>query len=342
MRRHGFSGRARQCMLLLLAVVTLVGIASSVNLSLIDISLAAQDSNPRSDYWRLVRANDKGYSAVSGRETNELIQGSGEVWRQLRNGPIATYGVWLMAVTVFALAGFYLYRGKVELTHPRSGNTVERWNRQERVLHWSTAILFILLAITGLSLLYGRALLIPLLGHELFSMYATLCKWVHNIAGPFFIVGLCLMILRWIKHNIPDKTDIQWCLQFGGMIGDRHPSARRMNAGEKAWFWTLVFAGLGVAVSGLILDFPNFDQERELIQLAHLAHAVLAIVLISFSLGHIYIGTIGTEGALEGMTTGQVDTTWAKQHHDLWYAEISQRQTTEPEPGPAQTPDTVS
>lgn len=137
------------------------------------------------------------------------------------------------------------------------------------------------------------------------------------------------MILLWFKYNLPDKTDIKWFLEFGGMIGDKHPSARRMNAGEKAWYWTLFFAGSGVAISGLVLDFPNFNQEREIIQLAHLTHAILAILLMSFSLGHIYIGTIGTEGALEGMVTGKVDTSWAKQHHDLWYEEISNQGTAE-------------
>ncbi len=314
------SSPARIGLAAVLILFTSLGILSVFNT--LESGYAAEETNPRADYWRLVRSNENGYSAVTGRETNELIQGSGEVWRQLRNGPIATYGALLMLFTLLALGAFYLYRGKVELGHPRSGDTVERWNKQERILHWYTAVLFILLAFTGLSLLYGRAVLIPLLGHDGFSSYAIICKWVHNIAGPFFIVGLVVMILLWFKHNIPDKTDIKWFLEFGGMIGDKHPSAKRMNAGEKAWFWTLFFAGAGVAISGLVLDFPNFDQEREIIQLAHLTHAILAILLMSFSLGHIYIGTIGTEGALEGMVTGRVDTTWARQHHDLWYEEI--------------------
>lgn len=321
---------ARLWALILLVILTCLAVVSVFYT--VDISYAAEKSNPRADYWRMVRSNESGYSAVTGRETNELIQGSGEVWRQFRNGPIATYGAWFMALTLFALAGFYFYRGKVELTHPRTGETVVRWNRPERILHWYTAVLFIALTITGLSLLYGRAVLIPVLGHDFFSSYASICKWIHNIAGPFFIVGLVLMILLWFKHNLPDKTDIKWFLEFGGMIGDKHPSARRMNAGEKAWYWTLFFAGSGVAISGLVLDFPNFNQEREIIQLAHLTHAILAILLMSFSLGHIYIGTIGTEGALEGMVTGKVDTSWAKQHHDLWYEEIShQRSVDKPE-----------
>lgn len=293
--------------------------------------VAAEQQESEPAYWEQLQINQKGYSAVSGRETDELIQSTGKIWRDLRRGPVSVIGALFIAVTAFALLAFYLYRGQVKLSQPKTGNTVERWNKFERYLHWFTAITFILLMITGLSLLYGRTLFIPLLGHEVFSSYASIAKLIHNYTGLLFMVGLLLMIVSWLKHNLPDKTDIQWFLQFGGMIGDKHPSAKRMNAGEKGWFWTLFFAGTLVVVSGLILDFPNFDQERELLQLAHITHVVLALVLIAFSLGHIYIGTIGTEGALEGMVTGQVDTTWAKQHHDLWYAELEQQDSDKPD-----------
>ncbi|MEN8259331.1 MAG: formate dehydrogenase subunit gamma [Pseudomonadota bacterium] len=283
---------------------------------------ASGHTNPRAELWRQVREGVVGYTAVTGQETGVLIQGTGQVWRQLRNGPLATYGAWLLAVTVFALGFFYLLRGQVKLTEPRTGITVLRWTLAERILHWYTALLFIVLGITGLSLLYGRAMIIPLIGKAGFSAYAEFAKLLHNFLGPLFIVGLLLMFAAWARDNIPNRLDIQWLKSFGGMIGHRHPSAERMNAGEKAWFWLLVFAGLAVSVSGLILDFPNFEQGRFVIQIAHLLHASLAIVLVAASLAHIYIGTVGTQDALEGMVSGRVDAAWAKQHHDLWYEEI--------------------
>lgn len=161
----------------------------------------AKITNPKSDYWRLVRGNEKGYSAVKGRETNELIQGSGQNWRALRNGPVATYGSWMIGLTLAVLALFYLWRGKVELTHPRTGETVERWSVKERRIHWVTAILFIILAVTGMSLLYGRLVLIPVFGHHGFSAYAEIAKWAHNLLGPLFMVGLLSMIINWFKYN---------------------------------------------------------------------------------------------------------------------------------------------
>ncbi len=288
-----------------------------------------EETNPRADYWRMVRDNTNGYSAVKGRETNELIQGSGQNWRQLRNGPLATYGSWLMGFTIAVLALFYLLGGQVKLSHERTGQTIERWTLSERRLHWITAGLFVILTVTGLSLLYGRAVLIPLFGHDGFGLYAGWAKFVHNILGPAFVLSLFIMLVKWVGNNFFNKIDLEWFKAYGGMIGDNHPSAEKLNGGEKLWFWTLATAGVALCVSGLVLDFPNFDQERELIQLSHLIHLLTALVLIAFSFGHIYIGTVGTEGALEGMVTGQVDTAWAKQHHDLWLQEVEQQQTKE-------------
>ena len=296
------------------------------------VSLLPTDSVFASDAdsWRKIREGVAGYTAVKGQETDVLIQGSGQNWRQLRNGPVATYGAWLLALTVFALGGFYLIRGQVKLTEPRSGETILRWSYAERILHWFTAIIFLILMLTGLSLLYGRAVLIPVFGHTLFSGYAELAKLSHNYLGPLFIVGLLLMFIAWVKDNIPSRLDIEWFKHFGGMIGSKHPSADRINAGEKTWFWLLIFAGTAVSITGLVLDFTNLGQERSLIQISHIIHSISALLLSVGALGHIYIGTIGTEGALEGMKTGKVDVNWAKQHHDLWYKKLQQSQPKRP------------
>jgi formate dehydrogenase subunit gamma len=285
----------------------------------------AEKTNPRADTWRHVRSNDTGYSAVKGRETNELIQGSGENWRQLRNGPLALYGSWLLGFALAALVAFYLWRGAIKLEHPPTGELVERWSPYERRLHWLSAISFIVLAITGLSLLYGRHVLIPILGHEGFGVYANIAKWVHNVLGPVFVVLFIGMITKWFKDNLFNRIDLEWFKAGGGIVGNGHPSAERLNGGEKLFFWTLAIAGFALCVSGLILDFPNFDQERELIQISHIIHLITAVGLIAFSFGHIYIATIGTEGALDGMKTGYVDVAWAEQHHDLWLEQVRQQ-----------------
>ena len=255
-----------------------------------------------------------------------LIQGSGQNWRQLRNDVIARYLGILVSLTLLFFGLFYFFRGPIKLTQSRTGITLLRWSTFERVIHWYTALIFILLALTGLIILYGRSLLIPLIGHELFSTLATYSKLTHNLSGPFFLIGLLFMFFMWVKDNIPNRIDIAWFKAFGGLIGSQHPSAERMNAGEKSWFWLLAFAGIIVSATGLILDFANFGQDRFIMQVCHLLHTLSACLLMIGAIGHIYIGTLGTEGAFEGMKNGRVDSTWAKQHHDLWYDKIKEKE----------------
>jgi formate dehydrogenase subunit gamma len=324
----------RKKMMTWTAIIMLLGVFLLPMTGYISTGFATPDkpeqaSNPRSDFWRMVRNTTAGYSSVTGRESNVLIQGSGQNWRQLRNGPIAKYGSWLLSGMLAVLALFYSYSGKVAMTHPRTGQTVERWTFKERRLHWITTGLFIVLSITGLSLLYGRAVLIPLFGHDGFSAYADIAKLTHNILGPLFMLGLISMLVNWFSQNLFNRVDWQWFKAFGGMLGDKHPSAEKLNGGEKMWFWSLATAGVALCLSGLILDFPNFDQDRQLLQISHLIHVSTALLLIAFAFGHIYIGSIGTEGALEGMVTGHVDTAWAKQHHDLWLKELQEQEQSE-------------
>ncbi len=272
--------------------------------------------------WQQIREGIGGYSAVNGQESEILIQATGTQWLTIRNELIAGTGAWLIALTVLALALFYLIRGRVKLTEPATGEMIERWSKSERWLHFYTASLFILLALTGLSLLYGRSFLISWLGHDSFSQVADIAKIVHNYAGPLFSVGLVMMGMIWFQDNLFNKTDITWFKQYGGMIGNQHPSAGRMNAGEKAWFWLLMTAGVLVSITGMNLDFPNLGQYRLIMQISHIIHSVSAFLLIIGALGHIYIGTIGTEGALRGIITGKVDKSWARQHHDLWLQQL--------------------
>ncbi|MFP5357224.1 MAG: formate dehydrogenase subunit gamma [Gammaproteobacteria bacterium] len=282
-----------------------------------------EQTNPRSDYWREVREGQSGYSTLPRADGNDLIQNGGENWRQLRNGPVMIIGGLFLPLVVLAIGLFHLWKGQKKVQGPLSGRRVQRWTRGERILHWTTASLFILLAITGLSLLFGRVVLIPLMGHEGFAAWALAAKWLHNLGGPLFSVCVLLIVLFWIKDNIPNRTDLEWFRNGGGMFG-KHASAGRMNGGEKVWFWFIATFGVIVCITGLILDFPNVFTGRDSFQNANLIHAALAIAWVGLFFGHAYIGTLGTEGALEGMTTGQVSEEWARQHHDLWLEEMQQ------------------
>ena len=300
-------------------------------------SAAEQQTNPRANYWRAVREGYDGYTAASGPYTSDvLIQNGGQNWRQLRNQTVTNLTAWIMALALGAIALFVVLRGQVKLSHDRSGRTVERWNMQERVLHWYTAVLFIILSITGLSMLFGRAVLIPVLGYAGFSAYAGVARALHDYLGPFFVVGVVLEIVAWLRYALPEPTDAEWLRRGGGFFekSGRHPSAGRINPGEKyLTFWIgLVLLGGAVSVTGIMLDFAYFGLSRETMQVSNVIHSIAGILWLSLMFGHMYLGAWGVEGTLEGMVNGRVSSEWAKEHHDAWYereARKTEEQTAE-------------
>jgi formate dehydrogenase subunit gamma len=287
----------------------------------VETSADWQETNPRSEYWREARQGTEGYSAVKGPAANVLIDNGGQNFRQIRNGPISTVGPWVLAVMLLGVAGmFVLSGGGQKVEKPLSGKRVPRWSSYVRVVHWIMSIAFLLLAITGLSLLFGRAVLIPLMGAEGFSAWAFAAKYIHNYSGPVFLVTLVALVLSMARDNLPSRVDIDWFLK-GGFAG-KHVPTGKLNAGEKLWFWFNATGGVVVALTGLFLILPNVFEGRSGMQIALLLHAGLALLYIGGSFIHMYMGTVGARGALDAITKGHVSSEWAEQHHDLWYYEV--------------------
>mgnify|MGYP006287704669 CR=1 FL=1 len=291
----------------------------------VGVALAQEEgTNPRSGTWRAVRQGVAGYTSVDSEPHQVLIQTEGQLWRRLRNGPLATVAPWVLAGVLAAIGLFLFVFGRDRLEEPRTGELIPRFSLAERILHWTTAVLFIVLALTGLSMLFGRAVLIPVFGQTAFAGYMQVGMFVHNISGPLFLAGIVVEFAVWVRDNIPKPMDLRWFKSMGGMVGTGpRPHAEKVNGGEKAWFWLMVLAGAGVGVTGVILDFPIWGQSRQTMQVAHLVHAAVAVLFVAASFGHIYIGTIGAEGTFEGMWRGKVDAAWAKQHQDLWYEKMT-------------------
>ncbi|MGP1678503.1 MAG: formate dehydrogenase subunit gamma [Burkholderiales bacterium] len=273
--------------------------------------------------WRDVRSGKEGYTAIQGRETGVLIQSEGETWRRLRNGPIAFYGGWAVVLMLIALAIFYKLRGPMGLHSPPTGKMIERFSSFERIAHWSMAISFLILALSGLTMLFGKYLLLPLIGHTLFSWLAELGKNLHNFVGPIFLFSIVVFVIKFIRDNFPRAYDITWLVKGGGVFSGEVVPSGRFNAGEKIWFWGGVI-GLGAVscASGLVLDFPNFDQSRSLMMLANIVHIISGLWFIMWAATHIYLGTVGTTGAYEAMRNGYVDETWAREHAQYWYEDV--------------------
>lgn len=282
----------------------------------------AASTNPIAEFWRVVRNGVPGYTAVSSEGHSVLIQNGGENWREIRNILIIGYTPWILGLALVAMGLFHLFVGGDKLEEPRTGEMIQRYTAWDRFIHWYTALLFIIMAITGLSLLLGRDGLIPVFGHGPMASYLSFSKLVHNWAGPLFLAGVFLEFVTWVSNNIPHKRDLKWLKNMGGMIGSGpRPPTGKINGGEKAWFWLMVIFGTTVGITGVILDFPIWGQDRFTMQVSHVIHATAAVLFVTASFGHIYMGTLGSQGAFEGMWKGKVDKAWAKQHADLWLAE---------------------
>ncbi len=303
---------------------------------------ATDDTNPRSEYWRAVREGQGGYTAVAGQETGVLIQNGGQNWRQYRNGPVVFYGGLLILGMISALLLYHLIVGGQKLEH-ETGKLMLRWPLFDRVIHWYTAVLFLILAVTGFSLLWGRYILIPIFGAEGFAAYANIAKPVHDYLAVPFIVGFVVALLIWFKHNIPKSYDLEWFMKGGGYLNNgEHPPAGFSNAGEKSLYWTLLFGGIALMISGWFMLFPNMGFDRGQMQLANIVHSVSAIIMMAFICVHIYLASVGSPGVLRGMVTGYIDEGYAQQHHPLWYEEVKGKAKAahktggaSPAPGPA-------
>ncbi|WP_025916244.1 formate dehydrogenase subunit gamma [Herminiimonas sp. CN] len=287
--------------------------------------------------YRIVNAGTPNYSSLPALEASVLIQPkaqfpgqvrattAGEAWRQYRNGPLTHMGGWILLVVLLLIAAMYLLRGKIKLEGSLTGRLIERFTSLERMAHWTMAISFVLLALTGGIVLFGKYVLLPVFGLTLFGWLAFACKNIHNFVGPIFTGSIVVFFVLFVKDNLPGKGDLNWFAKFGGLLSGKHVSSGRFNAGEKLMFWgAVVLFGLIISASGFVLDMlvPGLVYTRGNMQIANIIHIAAAVLVASMILGHIYIGTLGMEGAYQAMRTGYVDDAWAKQHHDLWYDDI--------------------
>jgi formate dehydrogenase subunit gamma len=303
-----------------IALVLIVAVASPV---------AAQQRNPDSSVnptASSVKEDQlfKEFDRISGRCTLPdqkactIEQPAGRDWRQFHQVTLR----WIGAISVLGMLAllvvFYLTRGMVRLESGRSGRVLVRFSAFERLVHWMTATCFIILAISGLNITFGKPLLLPLIGPEAFTDWSQWAKYAHNYLSFPFTLGVFLILLMWIAWNVPNRVDVEWLKKGGGMVGHEHPPADRFNAGQKMIYWIVVLGGAAVAVSGYILMFPFYGTNIADMQVAQIIHGIVGMLFIAVMIAHIYIGSIGMEGAFEAMWDGTVDVNWAKEHHSLW------------------------
>jgi len=326
-----------------------------------DVATEAQSTDLNTGFWSQIRKGATGTVSIPDKNAAVLIQSEGDTaYRAFRNGPLKLYSVYALLGMLFLLALYFLLRGRIKIDHGRSGVTIERFNGLERFAHWLMAGSFVILAVSGLNMLFGRYALMPVIGKEAFAFITLWGKYLHNYLSFAFMLGVALAFILWVVHNFPNRHDLVWLLKGGGLFTKgSHPPAKKFNAGQKILFWSVVILTVSVSLSGIALMFPfetafmaktfaalnavGFDlptsvtaiQEQQLNQIWHAIVGVLFIVII---LGHIYIGSVGMEGAFDAMGSGEVDTNWAREHHSLWVEEMEQKAKSAPAAGSASQP----
>jgi formate dehydrogenase subunit gamma len=269
-------------------------------------------------------AFSRGTSTLPAPKTGVLEQPQGRIWRSIRNNEIFYGGAIYILGLSLLIALFLAWRGRIPLKEGFSSETVERFSAFERANHWLTAGSFLAMALTGLVILYGDVLIRPWLGADAFSGLAEFSSWSHIALAVPFVLGVLVMIVLWTRQNLPERLDWQWLKRGGGFLSDsgESPPARRFNTGQKIVFWSVVLGGLVLTGSGLALAFPFYWLDYTGMQVAQIVHAAVALLMIGLIIGHIYIGTVGMQGAFSAMWSGRVDRNWAREHHDLWYRQV--------------------
>ena len=339
---------------LVLALFVILSMAGQPAIVSADSNNAESSGKPLSpanlgaDLWAAVRARSDQASEqhklvldpqisrttqVRGHDSNVLVNQAGETWMSFRNQQLMPKGRDLMIFVLLLIFIFYIFWGRIEVEGGESGVLLPRFSMSARMIHWFLAGVFILLSISGLILLYGRSMLIPLVGHGAFSVIADISKEVHNLSGPLFPFLLVLIFLNMVRQNLYERGDMTWVVKGGGFFGGSHPSAGRYNPGEKLLFWLTILLGVVISVTGLVLNFPvlatmvldyypEFEQYRRVMETMHGVHGVVGIVFISLIFGHIFLATVLVPGTLTGMTSGKVDVNWARSHHSRWYKQM--------------------
>jgi len=268
------------------------------------------------------------YVSIPDKQAGVLIQRSGQEWRLIRNGIITVYGGWLLALAFFGVIAMYTIKGSIKLHEPLSGVKIKRFSFFDRFVHWTMAASFLALAFTGLMILYGKYFAMPVMGGVTYGLFLNICKNIHNFVGPLFTLCIVIFFILFAHKNVFGKGDMAWLVSFGGIFSGKHVPAGFFNFGEKFWFWFgMTFLGLVISASGFVLDmivpFMQVEYLRGTMQIANIIHSSAAILMTAMAMGHIYIGTIGMQGSIDGMKTGYVDATWAKEHHELWYDKLN-------------------
>ncbi len=158
----------------------------------------------------------------------------------------------------------------------------------------------------------------PLIGPRR-SDLVDLAKYAHHFVSWAFMLGVVLMLLTWIRHNLPDRYDAKWLKSDRRILRPSNPNAytagRFQHRARNFIFWSVVVGGAALSVSGVFMLFPFSFTDVNGMQMAQYVHAHRGPRHDRGDHWHIYIGHARYGRCLQAMGSGSVDLNWAKEHH---------------------------
>lgn len=201
-------------------------------------------------------------------------------------------------------------------------NEVQRYATNERWNHWFTAVVFVLLAASGLAFFHPAfwSLTAVLGGGEL-------SRFLHPVLGVVMFLSFFIFAIQKMGDNMMKSYDWQWMGRINDVLANRDhdmPEIGKYNAAQKLMYWVTLFSMFVLLASGLIIwrQFFSHMFAIDTIRMAALVHAVSGVVLIITIIVHVY-AAIWVKGTISAMTKGTVSRAWAKHHHPLWYRSLS-------------------
>lgn len=193
-----------------------------------------------------------------------------------------------------------------------------------RLLHWTVAIFFFAALLSGLAIYapWTFSWLTPLFGG------GQMTRLLHPWFGIAFVIAWFFQFLNWLGIMTWTEGDSRWLREIKRYVKNEERLEPEyvgfFNGGQKLQFWEIVFGGLLLLITGLLMWFPEVSG-RIGVAISYVLHDIAALIMLAGIFIHIYLSTIGQPGTLHSMTRGVVTRPWAWTHHPAWYRRVTGR-----------------
>ncbi len=243
-------------------------------------------------------------------------QGSGQLFIMLQHNLFTPLFAAVLIGMVLLFAAHYLFIGAKEFSH--EGEKIFYYTVFCRLIHALAALSFSVLAVSGLTIIFGKLL------HG--GTVVQTARSLHAAAAVVYLPTALILFFLWVKDMLPVAYDLDWLLIFGGYLSKKKVTvpAGKFNIGQKSWFWLAVGGGLIMAYTGYYLF--TFATDIPEIRLAAMVHNFLGAILLAMFMIHLYMAVFAIKGALQSMLTGRKSAEEVAIMHSKYYQNLGRKE----------------